>query len=132
MLARLTAAVLAAVACAWFVLGGVQSHDLTAATNLATAATVSSAQAAHARSLLSVAGTLNPDREVTLVRADLLLRTGQAGQAQRLTESVTRAEPRNILAWYELATEAGGSAPVLESALKHIRELQPPKPHATS
>lgn len=133
MAARLTACLLAVIVSAWLALGAVQSHDLTAGTNVATAQTIRPAQAAQGRSWLATAATLNPDYQVALTRAHLFNRIGHAQQAIALIEGVLRAEPRNLLAWYELATVAGGSHPrLLTRALAHIRLLAPPVRPAAS
>lgn len=129
LIARLSLALAALVACAWFVLGARQAHDLNAAAAIVAGNTVSRAQAAHAASLLSSAGTLNPDSNVKLTRAALAFRRGDAAQAIALTQQVLRAEPDNPIAWTELAQVSSGNLPVLLAAFRHIRELTPPVRH---
>jgi predicted Zn-dependent protease len=96
---RLGIAVLALLACAFFGLGIRQSHDLDAATAIASAAHPSAAQAAHAERLLDSAGTLNPDRTVQITRAQLVLARGQAAHARAILADVIHDEPQNLDAW---------------------------------
>lgn len=97
---RVAISVLAIVACAWFVLGARQARDITDATAIASSASqLSEAQAARADSLLSDAGTLNPDTQVDLLRAQVALESGNRGQALRIVRSVNRREPDNIAGW---------------------------------
>ena len=97
--ARISLAVVALVACAWFALGIRQAHDLGHAVSIVTSASVSPGQAAHAESLLNAAGALNPDVEVKLVRAELALRQGDARRAVALAAQAAKDEPQNVLTW---------------------------------
>jgi predicted Zn-dependent protease len=128
LLTRIGLAALAAVACAWFALGIRQAHDLTQATAIATSRPISRAQAARASSLLSAAGTLNPDSQVKLVRAALLFDMGAVSRAVSLADEVTRQEPMNPVAWQELAVVSYHNFGELAKAFRHIRELSPPVP----
>jgi predicted Zn-dependent protease len=127
-LARIGLTTFAVVACAWFVLGIRQAHDLGAATAIVTSRTISPQQAARASSLLSSASTLNPDSEVKLVRVAVLFRRGEVAQAVALADEVTREEPRNPIAWQELATVSYHNFAELAKAFREIRELSPPVP----
>jgi hypothetical protein len=114
----------ALVVCAWFALGFVESHELSAAT-----AAVSSARpldVSHVRSLLSDASTLNPDRSVDIVRAQLLVRQGRLAAARRVLESVVQAEPDNLEAWYWVAKASPDQPRLFLLALLRIRQLEPP------
>lgn len=119
-------AALAVVATAWFVLGARQARELTDATAIADANQVSAAQARHAGQLLDAAGTLNPDREVDLVRAALAADRNQTRRAQLIIERATRAEPENLVAWDLLAQISGSSSRLEGEALRHIALLHPP------
>ena len=99
--------ILAVVVCAWFVLGIRQAHDTARATAIiASANTPSAAQAAHVRSLLRAAGTLNPDLQLDVIRGQLALFRGDNADATRILESVVRREPLNVEAWVYLARAA--------------------------
>ena len=124
--ARISLAVVALVACAWFALGIRQAHDLGHAVSIVTSASVSPGQAAHAESLLNAAGALNPDVEVKLVRAELALRQGDARRAVALAAQAAKDEPQNVLTWDEVAKLSSGNLSALLVAFKHIRELSPP------
>jgi predicted Zn-dependent protease len=127
---RLSLIAVAVLACAWFALGVRQAHDLAAATAIATqSAPVTAAQSADAASLLSAAATLNPDTDVKLVRAQLALRGSDSPLAQRLAGEVTRSEPQNLAAWYELASAAGTDHVIFFRALAKVNQLDPPPPN---
>jgi hypothetical protein len=125
VLARLSLAGLALIACAWFVLGIRQAHDLGVATSIAQNRSISPAQAAHAESLLDSAATLNPDKEVQLVRAQIASAAGNDTRAIALAQQVANAEPENVVAWYVMAQVSGSSGQLLLTAFRHIRELSP-------
>jgi hypothetical protein len=126
VLARFSLAGLAVIVCAWFALGTRQAHDLNAATSIATSGKITPAQAAHADSLLDTAGTLNPDQEVKLVRAQVAFNSGNSRQAIALAQQVANEEPQNVLAWDEIAKLNANHPQVLLVAFNHIRELSPP------
>ena len=93
--------------CAWFVLGAVQAHDENRATALIDAAgTPSPALTSQILHLLDVAGTLNPDRDIALLRSQAQTRAGRDAAAVRTAQGVARAEPLNIDAWTVLAFAA--------------------------
>ncbi len=119
----------ALVGCAFFVLDIRQSRDLDQATAIVTSGRLSHAQEGHAAALLNAAGTLNPDPQVKLAWAQLLDDEGHSAQAIALAMQVTRDEPRNIVAWYELAQVAGNSPKTLVGALAKIKQLSPPVKH---
>lgn len=99
--------VAAIVVCAWFAVGVRQAHDTVAAAAIVSGGhRLSAAAAARAASLLSGAATLNPDRQVGLLRAELAAERGRRALAQRLVLTVTHAEPRNPQAWL-LLTKVG-------------------------
>jgi lipopolysaccharide biosynthesis regulator YciM len=125
---RIGLAGLALVLCAWFALGWVQARDAGRADALLSASSsLSQARAAQIRSLLSSAGTLNPDRTVDLLRARLAQQQHRYGAAVRILESVTRAEPQNVLAWSQLGFTAGGAGHIYlsEHAAQEVGRLVP-------
>jgi hypothetical protein len=121
--------ILAVVACAWFALSVVQARD----TNRASARVdnggrpLSPHQARRTLSLLSSAGTLNPDRTVRLLRGQLALDDHRYLAAEEIFGSVARNEPMNLEAWTGLVYAAGAArdrATVILAA-RHISELYP-------
>jgi hypothetical protein len=109
-LIRVGLAVGALVVSAWFGLGWVQARDTGRANALlAPGHRLSPAQAARASGWLRSAGTLNPDRQVDLLRARLAFNQGHAPAAVRIIESVTRSEPLNVFAWVQLGFTAGAA-----------------------
>ena len=124
---------LAAVVCAWFALGAVQTHDQNAATALIDQPSAPSAALTQLRimSLLDGAGRLNPDRDIDLLRAQAETRAGRPAAAVRTALAVTGAEPLNIDAWTVLAFAARPVAPALaRHAQVEQTELAPPVPAA--
>lgn len=103
-LARGVMVAVAVVVCAWFALSVRQALDTSHAGAIVnSSSSVSAAQAAHARSLLSAAGQLNPDRQVNILRGQLALDLGDNASAEQILRGVTDAEPLNIQAWALLA-----------------------------
>lgn len=127
---RISALVVAVAACAWFALGIVQSIDTTRATAIVSSSTPMTPQrAAHARSLLDSAGTLNPDKTVDILRGELASELNQPVRAVAMLESVTASEPQNADAWVTLARVAlHHDTPALERAVAHLGELDPKSP----
>lgn len=122
---RVLLALLAAAACAWFVVGIRQARDVSRATTLlGSGGHVDGATGARIASLLNGAALLNPDREVDLLRAQLADERGQRARAQRILRRVVAAEPRNALAWVQLARSATNGA-TLALAYHHIEALVP-------
>jgi predicted Zn-dependent protease len=127
---RLALAASAVVACAWFVLGIVQSHDQSRADALIhQPGTPTATQTARILSLLRSAATLNPDRDIDLLRAQAQTRGGQPAAAEREMKEVVRDEPMNVDAWIVLGVSAGRRDPATAS-LARVREraLAPPVP----
>jgi predicted Zn-dependent protease len=124
---RISALVVAVAACAWFALGIVQSIDTTRATAIVSSSTPMTPQrAAHARSLLDSAGTLNPDKTVDILRGELASELNQPVRAVAMLESVTASEPQNADAWVTLARVAlHHDTPALERAVARLAQLDP-------
>jgi hypothetical protein len=131
-LLRWPLAVGAAALCAWFVLGTVQAHDENVATALIdNTGTPSPALTHRILSLLDTAGTLNPDRDIALLRSQAQTRAGRDAAAVRTARAVTRAEPLNIDAWTVLAFAAQPIDPAqARLARAHQASLAPPVPSA--
>jgi hypothetical protein len=122
----------AAVLCAWFVLGTVQAHDENVATALIDGhGAPSPALTTRILRLLDIAGTLNPDRDIALLRSQAQTRAGRDAAAVRTARAATRAEPLNIDAWTVLAFAAQPIDPA-EARLARARQasLAPPVPPA--
>jgi thioredoxin-like negative regulator of GroEL len=117
---------LAIAVCVWFALGVRQALGVGSATAIVTSAnTISSAQARHASSALNEASTLNPDQEVNILHGEVALKNGDAPAAQRVLDSVTQAEPKNLSAWLWLARAAGDNRQLFYRALVQVRKLEP-------
>ncbi len=118
--------------CAWFVLGAVQAHDESRATTLIDGSgTPSPALTSQILRLLDTAGTLNPDRDIALLRSQAQTRAGRDAAAVRIAQGVTRAEPLSIDAWTVLAFAAQRIDPAeAKLARGHQARLAPPVPPA--
>jgi hypothetical protein len=104
---RASIVVLAVAACAWFALAVRAARDSDRATAIVSSkAPLTAAQAAHARSLLDAAATLNPDTAVDLLRARVALARNDETGAVRTILNVTKREPLNLEAWVALAQAA--------------------------
>lgn len=114
----------AIVVCAWFAVGIRQVHDTSAATAiLSGGGHLSPATAARASSLLGDAASLNPDRQIGLLRAKLAAERGQRPLAQRLALRVAQAEPANPQAW--LLVSFVGTPPQRALATRTLGRLIP-------
>src|SRR3954447_8489554 len=119
--ARLGIAALAVAACAWFVLGVIQADNQSHATALVNSAgSPSRAQTADIEHSLDRAATLNPDRNIDLLRAQAEVRAGQSAKALARMKRVVAAEPRNVDAWIVF----GFAARAQHSALAAIANAQ--------
>jgi predicted Zn-dependent protease len=125
-LARASVLVLPLLACAWFAVGIRQAHDTAAATSIISRHGAPSArQAAHARSLLQAADTLNPDSQVELLRARLAFLEGDRTSATRSVLTVVGEEPENVQAWLLLAEVANDNKRLADRALINVVRLDP-------
>ncbi len=130
--ARLAIAALAVAACAWFVIGVIQSDNESRATAAINGGgTPTPAQTAQIEHWLDSAGTLNPDRNIDLLRAQAEVRAGQSAKALALMKRVVRDEPRNADAWIVFGFAAQSQSPAL-ARLAHaeVLKLAPPVPRA--
>lgn len=132
VMVRGLAAALALVTCAWFAVGIRQSHaQESLVTLIRTHGSLAPAQAAHARHLIDEASSLNPDRDIDLLRAEVLQRTGDEAAATRLLEATVRAQPRDVDAWHLLSfTAFTVDRPLADRAKQRVNELVPPVPAA--
>jgi hypothetical protein len=98
---RYALAAVAVLACAWFVVGLRQAHEIDAATNLLNNGGTerSAAVQQHARSLLDSAAFINPGVDVTLLRAQLAENEGAWANAARVLYQAASAEPDNLSVW---------------------------------
>jgi hypothetical protein len=122
----------AALVCAWFVLGAVQVHALSEANALLPRqAAIAPPLASRISHLLDRAGTLNPDRTIDILRAEVMIGTGNRPAGERDVLAVVRAEPQNIDAWIVLQIAAVPRDPATEQlSVEKQRELAPPVPAA--
>lgn len=128
-LARLSIGVVALVCCGGFALGIRQAHDTAKAGGIIEqSGSLTPAQSARARSLLPSASTLNPDREVDILRGELAVREGDAAGARRIFESVVSGEPMNLAGWVQLAHLVDGDLTLFRRVALHLHELFPPIP----
>jgi predicted Zn-dependent protease len=120
---RILLAVPAIIVAAWFALGIRQAHDLAAATALVDSVKhLTAADARRANALLDSAGQLNPDRQVQIMRARVVLDTGDRELAERILAPVVRSEPQNADAWFWVAQAAPNPAEFF-NALRHVGQL---------
>ncbi len=93
----------AAVICAWFVLGARQAHEINTATTLLNDAATDRSAAVQQRvqSLLNAASFIHPGVDVTLLRAQSAQNARDYNRAEQLIEQATSAEPDNIAAWID-------------------------------
>lgn len=123
--ARVPAVLVAIIVAGWFGLGTQQTHSLNAAEAiLANANGLNRGQARHVSSLLSSAATLNPDRQVDVLRGDLASIEGHRAPAARIFLAIVHSEPQNVVAWYDLAN-ATANPHTLTQALRQIAKLAP-------
>ncbi|MDX6639138.1 MAG: hypothetical protein QOF12_149 [Solirubrobacteraceae bacterium] len=127
---RLAVLAVAIAGCAWFVLGLVQARDTFSAGQIVSRLSrLTPAQSTHAGDLLATAGTLNPDRQVDLLRAELRLHHGDRPGAAAILRAVVRDEPDNVAAWDLLGAALSGVDPAgARAANARVRALVPPVP----
>ena len=125
---RVLVGVLAAVLCAWFVTGLVQTHDQTDVNTLVRDhSKLSPAQAHAAESRLSEAGTLNPDESLGSLRALVQARAGETRQAIATALAVARAHGQDVNAWLvlEYLVRGGLDPPLYKLAAARATALVP-------
>jgi predicted Zn-dependent protease len=130
--ARLAIAALAVAACAWFVIGVIQSdNESRANAAINGGGTPTLAQTAQIEHWLDSARTLNPDRNIDLLRAQAEVRAGQSAKALALMKRVVRDEPRSADAWIVFGFAAQSQSPALaRHAHAEVLKLAPPVPRA--
>jgi hypothetical protein len=128
---RLALAAVALVVCGWFVLGVRSAHDQQAVTALVNRpGNLTTAQAAHALHQLGHAGTANPDGALDILRAEVVLRTGNPGGERRILRGLVAREPMNIDGWFLLYDSPPTLNPDARRAYVHVQELAPHVPAA--
>jgi hypothetical protein len=116
---RVLLLVVAVVVCAWFALGIRQAHDTaSASSSLSSSTRLTAAQAKHLDSILDEAGFLNPDREVSLLRAQVARQRRQLAKAQSIILQVVHDEPLNVEAWFALGQVATNSRTYLRAVIE--------------
>jgi predicted Zn-dependent protease len=127
---RGTLVLVSLLAAAWFALAVRQARDYDRAKAIVNQSSpLTAGQVQRATSLLDAAGQLNPDREVTMLRAQLALDQNRRVQAEALLVPVIRAEPENVVAWLFVA-QAARSAAAFRLAVARIGHLMPKVPNA--
>ena len=125
-LARIVIAAVCVVVCAWFVIGARQAYELDgAASTIALGQSAAPAALRSAASQLDAAAFLNPDQQVGILRARLALVEHRFGEARRVLERVTRAEPMNLDAWILLVGATLSEPRQARAALAEIAKLDP-------
>ncbi len=131
MAARGALLILALLVAAWFAIGVRQAQDTNAASALVSpGGRLTVSQTRRASDLLDAAGFLNPDREVTVLRAELRADRGDLSGARRILKGVVKTEPQNLAAWLALARSSAGDLRDFYAAAYAIHHLVPPVPHA--
>jgi hypothetical protein len=87
-------------------------------------ARLSASQAAAVSDQLSSAATLNPDRQVAVLRARLALLQGDRAGSTQILKGVVAHEPENISAWIALAVSDPSPAE-LRLAIGKVAQLDP-------
>jgi Flp pilus assembly protein TadD len=130
--ARFAIAALAVAACAWFVIGVIQSNNESQATALINGSgKPTPAQTAQIERWLDTAATLDPDRNIDLLRAQAEVRAAQSDKALVLMKRVVADEPRNADAWIVFGFAAQSQSPALaRMAHAELLKLAPPVPRA--
>jgi hypothetical protein len=123
---RALAAVIAIVVCLWFALGVRQAVDGTrASATLSGARHIDRATAARVAAQLDHAAALNPDRTVSILRAQLQVELGNRQAGLKMLGRVIREEPMNLEAWRAIAADATDPQ-TLREAFVGIGRLVPP------
>jgi hypothetical protein len=125
-LGRIGLAAAALLVTAWFALGIFQSRAVSQARSAAAGARLTAVQAHHADSLLQDAATLNPDRAVDVLRAQVALARDDAARSRQILEGVVRREPQDLEAWIALVRASADDFRQRQIALLHILKLAPP------
>ena len=114
---------------AWFGVGIRQAIDTNRASSIVqSSATLTPARARRADQLLREASFLNPDTRVQLLRSQVAMAAGHRGSARRLAAQVTRQEPLNAAAWYQLVRATGPTAARALQRLAALVRTVPEKP----
>lgn len=114
---------------AWFGIGIRQAIDTDRASAIVqSSATLTPARARSADRLLHEASFLNPDSQVQLLRSQVAMATDDRGTARRLAAQVTRQEPLNAAAWYQLVRATGPTAARALQRLAALVRTVPEKP----
>jgi hypothetical protein len=114
----------AVLACAWFVIGVRQAHEVNAASNVITAPRHTVAQLRGAAAQLRAAAFLSTDRTVDILRGRVAIEQRRLAQARRILGGVVRAEPQNLEAWIWF-TGANLGRPAAVRGSRRIAALDP-------
>jgi hypothetical protein len=114
----------AVAACAWFVVGAREAHEVDQATNVVEAGAHTPAQLRSADSELRSAAFLNPDREVDILRGRVAIDEHRLSQARQILAGVVDAEPENLNGWIWF-TGANLGRPAAREGTAHLARLDP-------
>ena len=127
--ASIICAGVAIVVCAWFAVGSRQAIDTSRAGAIANHGKHATlAQERAVSSLVRGARFLNPDKEPDILLGQTEVEHGDFARARRLLAGITRSEPQNVEGWLWLAHAAAGDPLVLNTAFRHILQLEPRTP----
>jgi predicted Zn-dependent protease len=122
---RIVATAAALLVVAWFALGAYQSHEVARATAAVAHGHLTRDRARRADAALDSAATLNPDRAVDVLRAQVAIADGQATRGEAILNRVLAAEPQDLDAWIALADALPQNSRRRQQALLHILSLAP-------
>jgi len=123
---RLSLIAVAVAACAWFVVVIRQAHEIDSATRvIERGSSASRAELSGAAAQLGSARFLNPGQAGAILRGRLAIAEHRSGDARRILEDVTRAEPLNLDSWIWLAGASFNDRHESSVALAHIAQLDP-------
>lgn len=131
-LPRIALVALALCACAWFAIELRDFHHENYVKNYLSAhPRFGDAQAQALDAQLDDAGTLNPDRELDLLRAYVEVHAQHLRRAIAIAQAAARAESQNIANWFVVQFIAGQLDPAAyRLATQRIDQLAPPVPAA--
>jgi predicted Zn-dependent protease len=127
--ARVALVAVALVGCGWFALGARAARDEQQVTRLvASSARLTTAEAATAERRLDAAAAVDPDRNLDILRAEVVQRTGDIPAEVRILQRVVRSEPQDIYGWLLLYYAAYREPALSRYALARVHALAPRVP----
>lgn len=129
---RVLALVIAVVACSWFVLGLRALHNESSVRDFLTHhRTLTRAQLRSVNATLDEAAFLNPDEEVSTIRAIAYPQAGDVPGAIAIAKATVRKHPQDYVGWLVLEFVSRGTDPAAyRLARARLRALAPPVPRS--